>query len=54
MLLNSDIGNTNIKSALFEDERLIELIVHSEADRAINYLNELRSLRQRFVRLSAS
>ena len=40
MLLTLDIGNTNIKSALFEDERLIELIVHSEADRAINYLNE--------------
>jgi type III pantothenate kinase len=40
MLLTLDIGNTNIKSALFEDDRLIELIVHSEPGKATNYLNE--------------
>jgi type III pantothenate kinase len=40
MLLTLDIGNTNIKLALFEDDILIELIVHSDADKAINYLNK--------------
>jgi len=40
MLLTLDIGNTNIKSALFDDDRLIEFTVHSDTDKVIEYLNK--------------
>lgn len=39
MLLTLDIGNTNIKSALFKDDILKEFIVHSETDKLVDYLN---------------
>jgi type III pantothenate kinase len=40
MLLTLDIGNTNIKSALFDDDRLIEFTVHSDTDKLFHYLGK--------------
>jgi len=40
MLLTLDIGNTNIKSALFDDQSLKEFIVHSCSDKVVEYLNK--------------
>jgi type III pantothenate kinase len=40
MLLTLDVGNTNIKSALFADQSLKELIVHHDEDKVSDYLNE--------------
>ena len=40
MLLTLDIGNTNIKSALFDDQSLKEFIVHSDYDKVVEYLNK--------------
>jgi len=40
MLLTLDIGNTNIKSALFDDDRLIDFTVHSDTDKVVEYLNK--------------
>jgi len=40
MLLNLDIGNTNIKSALFDDQSLKEFIVHSDTDKLFHYLGK--------------
>jgi type III pantothenate kinase len=37
MLLTLDIGNTNIKSALFDDNFLIEFIIHSKVNEVIRY-----------------
>jgi type III pantothenate kinase len=39
MLLTFDIGNTNIKSALFDENNLIEFIIHSDVDETVKYLN---------------
>jgi type III pantothenate kinase len=41
MLLTLDIGNTNIKSALFADQSLKELIVHSDEGKVFEYLNKI-------------
>ena len=38
MLLTIDIGNTNIKSALFDDDELNEFKIHSDVESTINYL----------------
>ena len=38
MLLNLDIGNTNIKSALFDDDSLIEFLIYPDVDKALDYL----------------
>ncbi|MCW8809811.1 MAG: type III pantothenate kinase [Ignavibacteriaceae bacterium] len=38
MLLTLDIGNTNIKSALFNDDELNEFKIHSDIESTINYL----------------
>lgn len=40
MLLTLDIGNTNIKSALFDDLSLKEFIIHSNPDKVVEYLNK--------------
>lgn len=40
MLLTLDIGNTNIKSAIFEDNRLNEFAVHPDSDKLFNYLSK--------------
>jgi type III pantothenate kinase len=40
MLLTLDIGNTNIKSALFEDDKLIEFIIYSDINKLVKYLSE--------------
>jgi type III pantothenate kinase len=40
MLLTLDIGNTNIKSALFDDQSLKEFIVHSDSDKVVEYLDK--------------
>ena len=37
MLLTLDIGNTNIKSALFDGNTLIGFIIHSKVDEVIRY-----------------
>jgi len=39
MLLALDIGNSNIKSAFFDDGNFIEFKVHSDIEETINYLN---------------
>ncbi len=52
MLLTLDIGNTNIKSALFDDNSLNEFTVHPNIDNLINYLEKILSLKQRFVQLT--
>jgi type III pantothenate kinase len=39
MLLTLDIGNTNIKLALFKNDNLAEFRVHSEEKTVINYIN---------------
>lgn len=41
MLLTLDIGNTNIKSALFDDQHLKEFLVHFDSDKAVEYLNKI-------------
>jgi type III pantothenate kinase len=41
MLLTLDIGNTNIKSALFVDQNLKEFIVHSDEGKVFEYLNKV-------------
>jgi type III pantothenate kinase len=41
MLLTLDIGNTNIKSALFADESLKDFIVHSDEGKVFDYLNKM-------------
>ena len=41
MLLTLDIGNTNIKSALFADQSLKEFIVHSDEGKVFEYLNKI-------------
>jgi len=38
MLLTLDIGNTNIKSALFNDDELNEFKIHPDVESTINYL----------------
>jgi len=40
MLLTLDIGNTNIKSALSEDNRLNEFTIHPDSDKLFNYLSK--------------
>lgn len=40
MLLTLDIGNTNIKSALFEKDKLNQFFVHSDRDELFNYLSK--------------
>ncbi len=40
ILLALDIGNTNIKSALFAGNELMDFTVHSNADEAIEYINK--------------
>jgi type III pantothenate kinase len=40
MLITLDIGNTNIKSALFEDDKLIEFIIYSDINKLFKYLSE--------------
>lgn len=40
MLLTLDIGNTNIKSALFENDKLIEFIVHPDTNKLFNYFGK--------------
>jgi len=42
MLLTLDIGNTNIKSALFEDDKLTEFIVHPDADGLFDYFGKYK------------
>ena len=37
MILTLDIGNTNIKSALFQGDQISEFVVHSSLENAINY-----------------
>ena len=37
MLLTLDLGNTNIKSALFDGNTLIEFIIHSKVNQVIRY-----------------
>ena len=39
MLLTLDIGNTNIKSALFDENNLIDFFIHSDVNEAVKYLN---------------
>ena len=41
MLLTLDIGNTNIKSALFTDQSLKEFFVHSDEGKVFEYLNKI-------------
>ncbi|MBE0570972.1 MAG: type III pantothenate kinase [Ignavibacteriaceae bacterium] len=41
MLLTLDIGNTNIKSALFDDQSLKEFIVHSDTNKLFYYFSKL-------------
>lgn len=41
MLLAIDIGNTNIKSALFAGNQLKDFTVHSSSDKAIEYINKV-------------
>ncbi len=41
MLLILDIGNTNIKSALFDDDRMIDFTVHSDTNKLFHYFSEL-------------
>jgi type III pantothenate kinase len=38
MLLTLDIGNTNIKSATFDNDSLVEFFIHSDVDKAFKYL----------------
>jgi len=40
MLIVLDIGNTNIKSALFVDNQLTDFIAHSKTNEAIEYINK--------------
>ncbi len=40
MLLSLDIGNTNIKSALFLGNQLMDFIVHPSINEAIEYINK--------------
>ena len=40
MLLTLDIGNTNIKSALFENDKLIEFIVHPDTNKLFNFFGK--------------
>jgi type III pantothenate kinase len=40
MLLTLDIGNTNIKSALFSENELEDFTVHSNINEAIEYINK--------------
>lgn len=42
MLLTLDIGNTNIKSALFENDKLVEFVVHPDSDQLSIYLSKLK------------
>jgi len=39
IILTLDIGNTNIKSALFDGNSLIDFIIHSKAEEVLQYLN---------------
>jgi type III pantothenate kinase len=41
MLLTLDIGNTNIKSALFTDQSLKEFFVYSDEGKVFEYLNKI-------------
>ena len=41
MLLTLDIGNTNIKSALFDGNQVSDFIVHSNVNEALKYMDEL-------------
>ena len=41
MLLTLDIGNTNIKSALFEGDNVSEFIVHSSVNEALHYIGKI-------------
>jgi type III pantothenate kinase len=41
MLLTLDIGNTNIKSALFTDQSIKEFFVHSDEGKVFEYLNKI-------------
>lgn len=42
MLLTLDIGNTNIKSALFEDDKLTEFIVHPDTHGLFDYFGKYK------------
>ena len=42
MLLTLDIGNTNVKSALFEDNHLNEFAVHHNSEKLFNYLTKFK------------
>ncbi len=39
MLIALDIGNTNIKSVLYEEDQSRDLTIHSSLDEAIDYIN---------------
>jgi type III pantothenate kinase len=41
MLLTLDIGNTNIKSALFDDDMLVEFNIHPTVDYVAEYVEKL-------------
>ena len=41
-LLTLDIGNTNIKSALFDGNKVSDFIVHSSVNDALKYLDEIK------------
>ena len=38
MLLTLDIGNTNIKLALFDDDNLVEFRIHPDIDKLFKYI----------------
>lgn len=40
MLLTLDIGNTNVKSALFKDNSLNEFAIHPDSEKLFNYLTK--------------
>ena len=40
MFLALDIGNTNIKSALFAGNQLVDFTVHSSTDEAVEFINK--------------
>ena len=42
MLLTLDIGNSNIKSALFKNNHLRDLRIHSDIRKAVGYINQLQ------------
>jgi len=41
MLLTLDIGNTNIKTSLFDDDQIKDFKIHSNANSVLNYINQV-------------